>query len=184
MTAATRTWWFPDNTVLCNFAAVDRLSLLEKVLDGRGRWTQAVAYEAERSSRHLPPLRTVAADGWLGEPIEIDDPRETELVDRLRRLVFGGNPRRPLQHLGEAETLTLIQHRSAFAESVWITDDGEAGRFARRKGITVLDTVDIIREAVAGGVVVAHEGHRLLCAMTSRGRHLRGVPRRPEDLLR
>ncbi|GAA2490405.1 hypothetical protein GCM10010406_28160 [Streptomyces thermolineatus] len=43
-----RTWWFPDNTVLCNFAAVDRLPLLEKVLDGRGRWTQAVAHEARR----------------------------------------------------------------------------------------------------------------------------------------
>lgn len=39
----TRYCWFPDNTVLCNFSAVGSLSLLEKVLDGRGRWTQAVA---------------------------------------------------------------------------------------------------------------------------------------------
>jgi predicted nucleic acid-binding protein len=99
-------------------------------------------------------------------------------------LVFGGDPRRPLQHLGEAETLVLIQRRPGFAESVWITDDGEAARFARRKGIAVLDTVDIIRQAVAEGLVVAHEGHRLLHAMTSRGRHLRDVPQRPEDLLR
>ncbi|MCG0285537.1 hypothetical protein [Streptomyces sp. PSAA01] len=182
MTATHRIWWFPDNTVLCNFAAVDRLSLLEKVLDSRGRWTQAVAYEATRSARHLPRLRTVLADGWLGRPIEIDDPHETELVDRLRRLVFAGDPRRPLQHLGEAETLTLIQNRPEFAGSVWITDDGEAGRFARRKGITVLDTVDIVRAAVAEELVVAHEGHRLLHAMTEQGRHLRGIPPSPEDL--
>lgn len=37
---------FPDNTVLCNFAAVNRLDLLKSVLSGRGRWTEAVAYEA------------------------------------------------------------------------------------------------------------------------------------------
>ncbi|MGH3277686.1 MAG: hypothetical protein ACRDNW_00920 [Trebonia sp.] len=36
---------FPDNTVLCNFAAVNRLDLLKSVLGGRGRWTEAVAYE-------------------------------------------------------------------------------------------------------------------------------------------
>ncbi|MCG3039466.1 hypothetical protein L7D48_02570 [Streptomyces sp. S1A] len=55
--------WFPDNTVLCNFAAVDRLSLLEKVLDGRGRWTQAVAAEAGRSARYWPKLEQVAVGG-------------------------------------------------------------------------------------------------------------------------
>jgi len=37
------TFLFPDNTVLCNFAAVDRLDLLQAVLNGRGRWTPTVA---------------------------------------------------------------------------------------------------------------------------------------------
>lgn len=98
----TRHCWFPDNTVLCNFASVDRLGLLEKVLDGRGRWTQAVAAEAEQSARFWPKLHQVPVDGWLGDPIEIDDPAETALVDRVRRVVFAGSPTRPLQHLGEA----------------------------------------------------------------------------------
>ena len=48
---------FPDNTVLCNFAAVNRLDLIKSVLDGRGRWTEAVAYEASRSASKLPALR-------------------------------------------------------------------------------------------------------------------------------
>ena len=47
-------FWFPDNTVLRNFAAVKRLDLLESVLAGRGRWTAAVAYEATASTRFLP----------------------------------------------------------------------------------------------------------------------------------
>jgi predicted nucleic acid-binding protein len=179
----TRHCWFPDNTVLCNFASVDRLSLLEKVLDGRGRWTQAVAAEAEQSARFWPKLHQVPVDGWLGDPIEIDDPAETALVDRVRRVVFAGSPTRPLQHLGEAETLVVIEHRSGFADSVWITDDGEAGRYAHRKGICVKDSVDMMREAAVGGLVTAEEGHRLLLGMEQAGRHLRGIPRRAGDLL-
>ncbi|MFG2560295.1 hypothetical protein [Streptomyces sp. NPDC048496] len=178
----TRHCWFPDNTVLCNFAAVDRLSLLEKILDGRGRWTQAVAAEAQQSTRYWPRLRRVTEDGWLGDPIEIDDPAETALVDRMRRVVFGGSPSRPLQHLGEAETLVIIGHRGELADSVWITDDGEAGRYARRKGIRVKNTVDLMREAVVGGLIVAGDGYRLLIAMETAGRNLRGVPQSPEDL--
>ena len=53
---------FPDNTVLCNFAAVNRLDLLRSVLGGRGRWTEAVAYEASRSAAKLPPLLTLPFD--------------------------------------------------------------------------------------------------------------------------
>lgn len=180
----TRHCWFPDNTVLCNFASVDRLRLLEKVLDGRGRWTQAVAAEAEQSARFWPKLNQVTVDGWLGDPIEIDDPAETALVDRVRRVVFAGSPTRPLQHLGEAETLVVIGHRSGFADSVWITDDGEAGRYAHRKGICVKDTVDMMRDAAVGGLVTADNGHRLLLDMEQAGRHLRGIPRRAGDLLR
>lgn len=180
----TRYCWFPDNTVLCNFSAVDGLSLLEKVLDDRGRWTQAVAAEAEQSQRYWPKLSQVFADGWLGDPIEIDSPAETALVDRIRRVVFAGSPSRPLQHLGEAETLVVTEHRSGFETSVWITDDGEAGHYARRKGICVKNTVDIVREAVVGGLIMTDDGHRLLLGMEQAGRHLRSVPHRADDLLR
>ena len=41
--SAGRVSLFPDNTVLCNFGTVGRLDLLRKVLDGCGRWTEAVA---------------------------------------------------------------------------------------------------------------------------------------------
>lgn len=40
---------FPDNTVLCNFAAVERIDLLMDWLRGRGRWCAAVHREASDS---------------------------------------------------------------------------------------------------------------------------------------
>lgn len=182
--SATRLCWFPDNTVLCNFAAVDRLPLLEKVLDGRGRWTQAVAYEAERSTVYHPRLRDIVDAGWLGEPIEIDDVREIAEVERMRRAVFGGAASQPTRHLGEAETCALITLRKEFRGSVWITDDRSAWRFARRRGITTKETYDLVREAAVGELISAGEGHRLLTAMVAAGRHLHRVSADPVDLLR
>ncbi|WP_404815668.1 hypothetical protein [Streptomyces thermolineatus] len=179
-----RTWWFPDNTALCNFAAVDRLPLLEKVLDGRGRWTQAVAHEAGRSAAYHPRLRGVPEAGWLGEPVEISDEAEVTEVDRVRRAVFGGSAAAPTQHLGEAETCVLITLRAEFRDSAWITDDRSAGAFARRRSITTRETFDLMGEAVVGGLVTAAEGHRLLHAMAEGGRHLHRISRGPDDLLR
>ncbi|MCW2751295.1 MAG: hypothetical protein JWR83_2405 [Aeromicrobium sp.] len=72
---------FPDNTVLCNFASVERLDLLRTVLNGRGRWTEAVAYEASNSARFLPTLAAIATDGWLEEPIEITADKDIQLVN-------------------------------------------------------------------------------------------------------
>ncbi|WP_030544136.1 hypothetical protein [Streptomyces albus] len=178
-----RTWWFPDNTVLCNFAAVDRLLLLEKTLDGRGRWTQAVAHEAGRSAPYHPPLRKVADGGWLGEPIEITADTELAEVERVRRAVFGGDASVPTKHLGEAETCVLITRRPEYHGSLWITDDRSAGAFARRRGITVKETYDLMSQAAVEGLVSPAEGHRLLHAMVSAGRHLHRLSQRPEDLL-
>lgn len=178
------TWWFPDNTVLCNFAAVDRLPLLAKVLDGRGRWTEAVAHEARQSASHLPRLRTLLQDGWLGDPIEITDEAEHAAVELLRRTVFGGRGHRPTQHLGEAQTCVLITQRREYRHSVWITDDRDAGRYARGRGITTRETYDLVREAAVAHLVSAAEGHRLLQRMTASGRYLHRTSHRPEDLLR
>lgn len=98
---------FPDNTVLCNFASVRRLALLEGWLRGRGRWTEAVAYEARQSVGWLPELSALHVGGWLGEPLELDDPHEQGLVESIRRVVFGGSPTLPRKHLGEAQTCFL-----------------------------------------------------------------------------
>jgi hypothetical protein len=174
---------FPDTTVLCNFAAVDRLDLLRDVLDGRGRWTEAVAYEARRSARHLPALRSVPRDGWLGRAIEIADETDIQTVDRIRRVVFGGTDERPLEHLGEAQTCHVITTWRRFAGSWWISDDREALRYARRRGITTRETADLVADAVVAELLTAEDGVDLLKQMAAHGRHLR-LTASAADLLR
>jgi hypothetical protein len=174
---------FPDNTVLCNFAAFDRLDLLAAVLSGRGRWTEAVAYEAEKSARVLPALAKLSTDGWLGEAVEIDDEGEIEQVERVRRAVFGGTDAEPLKHLGEAQTCFVILHRREFAGSWWISDDGQAVRYARFQGITTRETIDLMGLAVANGDMAARAAFDLMQAMARKGRALR-LPASVADLKR
>lgn len=175
------TFLFPDNTVLCNFAAVERLDLLRAVLNGRGRWTAAVKYEAEKSARFLPTLADIASDGWLDEPIEITVEADITKVNRVRRAVFGGTDDEPLKHLGEAETCFVIKEWAAFAGSWWISDDREALRYARFQRIATFETIDLMSMAVANGEVAQKQAFDLMIQMADKGRSLR-LPRSASEL--
>ena len=174
---------FPDNTVLCNFASMNRLDLLESVLDGRGRWTEAVAYEASRSARFLPALGQALAGEWLGAPIEIDNESEIRQINAVRRAVFGGTDDEPLKHLGEAQTCFVILNWSKLAGSWWISDDQEALRYARHRGITTRETIDLVSMAVITGYLGAQEGFDLMQQIAGQGRSMR-LPRSAADLRR
>ena len=102
---------FPDNTVLCNFAAVNRLDLLKSVFGGRGRWTEAVAVEASRSAKWLPAAQGpgVRRAGWMSRSRSANR-RTCRTIDRIRRAVFGGTDDQPLKHLGEAQTCYVIKN--------------------------------------------------------------------------
>ena len=65
--------WFPDNSLICNFAAVDQLGLLRTSLHGSGRIVEAVEYEIERSSAHVPHLRGLDTNEWFGDAISFQD---------------------------------------------------------------------------------------------------------------
>lgn len=175
---------FPDNTVLCNFGAVRRLDLLEGFLRGRGRWTEAVAYEAEQSSKYgVPALAELIKSGWLGEAIEISDPADRRQVEHLRRDVFGGTPQEPTKHLGEAQTCHLIKEVVEWHGSWWVSDDGDALDYARKQHITTLETIDIVRHIVADGDLTAQQAWDLMQEIHGSGRELR-MPGTPDDLHR
>ncbi|WP_371679769.1 hypothetical protein [Streptomyces sp. NBC_01276] len=173
---------FPDNTVLCNFAAVESLNLLRAVLDGRGKWTGAVAREARKSAEQLPALHDLRQQGgWLGEAILVTAPDDLENVRHLRTAVFGGQADRHLQHLGEAETCHVIQHWHQFAGAWWISDDKSALEYARGQGIMTAETLDMMQLAVEMGLVTAEDGFALMQKMHQLDRYPR-LPRSVADL--
>ncbi|MFF4427072.1 hypothetical protein ACFY04_41105 [Streptomyces sp. NPDC001549] len=172
---------FPDNTVLCNFAAVERLGLLREVLDGRGRWTEAVAREARKSARWHSALQDLSLHGWLGEPIRVTDQSDRANILRIRTAVFGGSADRVLEHLGEAETCHVISNWAKFDGSCWISDDRESLYYAREEGIPTAETLDVVRLAAKAGLITAQNGFDLMQQMRDEDRHPR-MPRSVADL--
>jgi hypothetical protein len=174
---------FPDNTVLCNFAAVDRLDLLRTLLRERGRWTAAVAYEWSRSKNLLAPSREGELGDWLGEPVDVVDPAHIHRIEAIRRGVFGGVIDQPLKHLGEAQTCFVISEMTEYAGSWWLSDDQESVRYARFRGITTRETLDLLAEGVAFGELLAQDAFDLMRQMADQDRYMR-MPTSPQDFLR
>lgn len=155
-----------DACSIMNFAAVDRMPLFETAMRGRGRWTQAVAGEIQRSSRSLAfkALKALLAGAWLGEPIELDTDDDRTEVENIRA-ALGGYPADPLKHLGEAESIRAIQSRAELSGAIFLTDDGDAKYLATHRGITVRDTKWLMADAYSMGDMSCPEPFDVLKAM-------------------
>jgi predicted nucleic acid-binding protein len=127
---------FPDNTVLINFAIINRMDLLERLANGNGRWCATVATECAESAKR-PELAGLDGAGEIfGEPIFPDEAEHQDVRVLRDQLAAPGDL--PTQHLGEAETLAIIVRRRL--RCFFVTDDDGAARMATKNGIQVVDT--------------------------------------------
>jgi hypothetical protein len=160
-----------DTCTLWNFAAIDRLDLLEERYGHRARWTETVQWELRRSVTSTPYLQAVLVAAWLGTPVEIGGrPAALAEINNIRR-ALGALPGRPTQHLGEAEIIYHLQ----FVDQggFFLTDDQPALEFARRRGVTGFDTQHIMAECFACHEVGCPEAFDLLNRMAAAGRGVR-----------
>ena len=133
---------FPDNTVLVNFAHINRVDLLARIVGTNGRWCATVADECASSAREpgLEPMNDVR--DIFGKPLFPET--EAEHSDtRMLRLELAMPGDSPHQHLGEAETLAIMTRRGLTA--FFVTDDRGAARLATRFGVRVYTTWDLLR---------------------------------------
>jgi predicted nucleic acid-binding protein len=133
---------FPDNTVLVNFAHINRVDLLARIVGANGRWCATVAGECARSAREpgLGPLDDVPE--IFGKPLFPETQAEHNDV-RVLRLELAAPGDSPHQHLGEAETLAIMTRRCLAA--FFVTDDRGAARLATGFGVRVYTTWDLLR---------------------------------------
>lgn len=166
---------FFDTCTLWNFSVVSRLDLLEKRYGYRARWTETVRYEIEKgANRGDSHLRNVLSAGWLGDPIEFDfDPSELFQVDIIRR-ALGGTSTNPFQHLAESEILHYIPNYEPTA--IFVSDDGPARDYARRRGIITMDSSRVLAECYSYGEIGCPSAYDLLIEMKSKGRNGVNVP--------
>ncbi|MBF4635784.1 hypothetical protein ITJ38_15325 [Agreia pratensis] len=166
---------------MINFAVVKRLELLEGYLHGEGRVVEAVAREISLSTGHVPQLGTIDLHSWFGSPIRIENENDQVAIENTRVGRFGGTKSRPTQHLGESQTLHVIQHFPEHSGSVWITDDGSAYKLGKGQGVLTRHTVDIFQELVVQGEISSHDAYELCEEMQNEGRSLLDPPASHRD---
>jgi hypothetical protein len=77
----------------------------------------------------------------------------------------------------------VIKNWAELAGSWWISDDGEAVRYARRQGITTRETVDLMSIAVVEGDISARDAFHLMQRMADCDRYLR-LPKSADEFRR
>lgn len=167
-----------DGVTLRHFGMVERMSLLKARVDSypEPRWTETVRSEV-LAGIGRPECDAVLAAEFLGVPYEVDDPDELLQVFRLRaRLGSDAIDDDPLRDLGEAESIFVADK----LHGAFVTDDAIAYDFAHKNlgSNRVLDTIDLLREAVAFRELTPSEAQQVANEIRNSGRHLRsGHPR-------
>jgi len=138
-----------DNTVLSNFAKVNRLDLLRKAFD-RVYVTEQVLEEFRLGVKR-GVLPNVDVDF---EVLKLKD-EELELYNALR--VKLGK--------GEASCLAIAKHRNMKV----LTDDSDARKMANVLGVPVSGTIGVLVRCVKKGVISKEDGNRILREMIEKG---------------
>jgi predicted nucleic acid-binding protein len=141
-----------DNTVLSNYALIDRLQLLQLFCGGQGMTTDAVLAEFHAgTARRLFKGRDIT---WI---------RRTGIRGESERLLFEHFQKR--LGAGEASCLAVAIHRKHGI----LTDDMDARKVARRAGIQVSGSVGVLVTMVKQRVIDLQEGNKTLQELISAG---------------
>lgn len=166
-----------DTVTLCHFAAVSRLNILEQRHSNRQepRWTRGVYEEIQKAADHTTYGTSVLQATWLGDPV-IPTNMDTMQIALIRTAL---NPKEntPCDNLGEAESI----HFAIKLQGQFATDDNEAYEFAaiRLGSENVMDTIKILREAVAMYELTADDADQVSNDIEAAVRHLRPEHRQP-----
>jgi predicted nucleic acid-binding protein len=156
-----------DACSLKNFAAVDAMSLLRTWCAGDGRWTCGVEIEAA--------ALLVTGTEWLGKAISVGEGIEDILaIENYRRLLGALRSDRATKHLGEAEVLFHLDTQQN--DWIFVTDDQSALDFARRRGLTAIDTAEIMADCFERGLIGCPAAYELLLQMRALDRGVRVPP--------
>jgi predicted nucleic acid-binding protein len=137
--------FFPDTTVVSNFALIGKMSLLKKIVGRNGSWCATVASECAKGAM-IPGLERMQEAGAIfGGPLFPDAAEHVDVILLQEQMKQPGDG--DTAHLGEAETLTIISRRQLHA--AFITDDRAAARQANLHDIPTYTTWHILKLAVA-----------------------------------
>lgn len=127
---------FPDTTAIINFALVDEMPLLERLVGANGSWCATVASECDDQARKqgLPQMRD--AHRIFGQPLRLQTP--SEWVDFRANQTFFRQASRGVDasHAGESEMLAILAGRTI--KSLVVSDESGVARRLAVLGMTAI----------------------------------------------
>lgn len=163
MTAA----FFPDTTVLVNFQVINRWAVLTELVKDGAVWVASVEDECRDWVDDHPDIHAAAAL-IFGTAIR-PEPAEQINIRIARNDMADPTDDHPTKHLGEAETIVIIQSR--FQGSRFITDDKKARAAATAQGIQCYGTGDLLVVAEAKGLISAADRASDLVTLRTNGHY-------------
>lgn len=159
-----------DGCTLENFAIVNRLDLLDSRYGHRAAWTYTIKKEVTRGLKNAPHLQSILDAHWLGQPLDIGTTAEMsdifDLCRRIGKLPSDSTPTR--ENLGEAEVIFLMDKSPT--NWLFVTDDGPARDFARRRRLQVMNSAEVLADCHAMGDIKCPDAYELLKRMANLGR--------------
>lgn len=151
MSAESSRLYVVDNTVLSNYARIQRPDLLQLALASRGVTTVSVWQElAVGEARNAIPQCD-----WRWLPIVELTEAERELASLLQENV----------DTGESECLAVAISRAGIV----VTDDRAARKQAEKRGIPMAGTVGVLKILVDDRRLAVEDAEKYLAAMIARG---------------
>ncbi|MEL4358288.1 MULTISPECIES: hypothetical protein [unclassified Luteococcus] len=146
---------FPDTTVLVNFALIDRMDLLEQLVNGRGTWCGTVSEECARRAERMNLPEMLRSSQIFGEPIRLVTRAEFDDY-HLNLDWFASVSSDPhAGHEGESETLAIMLNREE--SGLMVTDDTSVPKrvevLQAQQRISVCTTWDLLRIALWRGQI-------------------------------
>jgi len=158
-----------DAVTLRHFSSCGRLDICEQLHAAlpTPRWVEEVEREIRRANSRFPECSAILAAPWLGSPMAPTGTTEQLAIRRLQIRLNGGAS----GDLGEAQSIYF----AGIFGGTFATDDNTAFSFAERSlgAGRVVDTVDILRQAVAVRHISRTDAASVVTAIRSSGRHLR-----------
>ena len=141
-----------DNTVLSNFALVNRTELV------MGLWTySATTYLAWREYQTGITIGKLPKNAWKGLPLLDLRDTEQELADELAHLLGAGE-----------RTCLAIAHER---KGLLVTDDQKARQIARRMRVPITGTLGLLVRMIEQEKMTLKQGNQLLNDMIDKGYH-------------
>ncbi|MEL4503660.1 hypothetical protein AAEX63_02000 [Luteococcus sp. H138] len=146
---------FPDTTVLVNFALIDRMDLLEQIVNGRGTWCGTVSEECARRAERMELPEMLRSTQIFGEPVRLVTRAEFDDY-QLNLDWFASVSTDPnAGHEGESETLAIMINRKE--SGLMVTDDTSVPKrvevLQAQQRISVCTTWDLLRIALWRGQI-------------------------------